>query len=145
MSKRIPELERALAVPGMSVTADDHGDRIEIRWETDQGVDRILVDLRHPRSVAEATIERLDGGGGEWSRMFVEPAVMRSGIFTACIALPRALLERVGSWPAYVSEAATDAGFYRTVCFGPSDRPGLMVKDQARADEWVRTTRADGA
>lgn len=130
-------LADAVSVPDYAAHAELDGDRIELAWSGPVD-DPVLVDRRTPDSAAEATLLPHADGAVEWLRLIVEPSVMGSGIFSACMALTEEFLRTQGLWPALVHAASNNSGFYRTAGFRDDpDRPGYLIKDAPAAEHWL--------
>lgn len=128
-------LGEALTVGKFHAIVTDLGDRVEVRWENPDLTPHGIVDIKHPASVAEATIVRQPDGAGEWTRLVVQPDAQRNGILTACFRLERAVLEDNGMWPAYVNAMVPQADFYEAAAM-PRDDQGRLVFDPDAARAW---------
>lgn len=127
------------ALDGFTVFASEVDNSIYLRWESDTLEPGYIIDFAHPQSVAEAVVERHPDGGGEWVKVAVQESARNSGILTSCFDLSREALEEAGLWPAYIAHTANNPDFYREAGWQDSEQyPGLMVKNQAKTQKWVK-------
>lgn len=129
-------LEKALSIEGATAHVVASPGVIDIWWE-DPNVEDSIADFKYPGSCAEATV--ILGEGGEWQRLLVAEGARDRGILTACLALTETMLRKYHMWPAYIAENANSSHIYQEAGFANDpQRPGLMIKDQTKAERWVK-------
>lgn len=140
----LKKLAELLEVEGTTVHIDESDNYIYIRWEHESLEPGGVHDFQYPNSVAEATVRKLDEGV-EWEKFFVQNTIKGHGIFTTSMSLPYEFSVENDMWPHYIDPVAPEADFYRRAGFDYSPEKGMLVKNQERADAWVKEQRQKNA